>query len=89
MKYNSGDVVMVRGDLSNNRKYDGVSVNTEMLNFRNQCLTIKAIGRSGDVLFYHVKECTWVWTDEMLISHINREETIESVDSDIFTGIFI
>lgn len=80
---------MVRGDLSDNRKYDGVGVNTEMLNFRNRCITIKSIGSSGGTLFYNVEECTWVWTDEMLISHINREETIESVDSDIFTGIFI
>ena len=89
MKYKAGDIVMVRGDLCGGTRYDGIYVNYDMLKYSNLFLTIQSIGKTGDgnVQFYRVQENTWVWTDGMFSSHINRDEDIGDIDYDMFMEV--
>ena len=70
MKYKIGDKVRVRYDLAKGKIYlmsngfEGDSVESEMLEFKDQEVTISSYTPTGK---YHIKEDgeKWGWTDEM------------------------
>lgn len=62
MKFKVGDRVKVREDLQENCYYGIARANDDMAKKRGQIFTIKEI----DNKLYSMKECNWVWSDEML-----------------------
>ena len=66
-RFKVGDKVVVRHDLEATADYDNVYCNTEMAAMGGKCLTIKAIDPyCYDTGAYEVRECCWVFNDEML-----------------------
>ena len=68
MRYNVGDEVRVKKELSLDHKYDGFCwVAQPMEAFFGKVITIEEIQHEANKGYYYVvKENEWFWTDEML-----------------------
>ena len=77
-KFKVGDKVKVRPDLVDDRFYNSIYVNTEMVKLRGKFVTISHV--SG-VDRYCVKENCYTWTDDMF--SVERTQTFKLTEESV------
>lgn len=81
-RYKSGDRVVVRRDLSCDKKYDGFSVVPDMTKLSGKIVTIIRVDEwSNDEVsyrYYRINESEYNWTDSMFESQVNRTNAVNN-----------
>lgn len=77
-KYNIGDTVLVRADLTSNRIYGGKLFVCNMIDFRGEIVTITEILKVYDGIgkfYYRISNCDFWWSDEMFVGVVGKVNT--------------